>query len=158
MNRTWCKRESDVVQAVRAGLFSSELHEHVLRCTICTETRAVTTVMLQAASLRGAEDELPAAGLVWRRAETRKKELALRRATRPLIFMRALGVVYVVLSAAWLLHSFWRPGFMGALYDGGALLKGTACFAAVASVILIAIGVGYLLNDSRRSSGGVPSA
>jgi hypothetical protein len=68
MNRRWCERESDAVQALRMGLLSAELSSHVLSCAICAEAQAVAQVMLRAASLRGAEHEPPAADLVWRRA------------------------------------------------------------------------------------------
>jgi hypothetical protein len=157
MNRRWCERESDAVQALRTGLLSAELREHVLRCAICTEAQAVARVMLRAASLRGAEHEPPAADLVWRRAEARRKEIALKRATRPLIFMRGLSAVYAALSVAWFLHYLWRASFVE-LFSGWTVFQSEAtCFAAAIAVLSIVIGVGYLLRDSRRTGEGVPS-
>ena len=157
MNRHWCERESDAVQALRTGLLSRELREHVLSCAICTEAQAAAQVMLRAASLRGAGHEPPAADLVWRRAEARRREIALKRATRPLIFMRGLSVVYVTLSAAWFLHYLWRTSFVE-LFSGWTVLQSEAtCFAAAIAVLSIVVGAGYLLRDSRRSGEGVPS-
>jgi len=157
MNRRWCERESDVVQAVGTGLVSSELRDHVLSCAICAEARAVAQVMLRINLISRQEHELPAAGVVWRRAEARKKEIALKRATRPLVFMRALSVVYVVLSAAWFLHYLWRSGFMEGLSGWNGLWSETAGFAAAIAVLAIVIGAGCLLYDSRRANEGVPS-
>lgn len=157
MNRSGCERESDVVQALRRGLLSSELREHVLSCAICAETKAVAGVMLRTAWHESAELEPPAADLVWRRAESLKREIALRRATRPLIFMRALGVVYAVLCGAWVLHSLWRSNFMELLSGWNVLGDKATCFTAAIALLSIVIGAGYLLRDSRRSGEGVPS-
>jgi hypothetical protein len=157
MNRHWCERESDTVQALRTGLLSPELRAHVLSCAICTEARDVARVILRAASLRGAEYEPPAADLVWRRAEARRKEIALKRATRPLIFMRVLGVVYAALSVAWFLHYLWRAGFVELFSSWTVLQSEATCFAAAIAVLSIVIGAGYLLRDGRRTGEGVPS-
>jgi hypothetical protein len=157
VNRSGCERESDVVQGARTGLLSPELHDHVLSCAICTEAQAVARVMLQTASLQGRGMEPPAVDVVWRRAEARKKEIALRRATRPLIFMRALGAVYVALSMAWFLHYLWRSNFTELLSRWNVLVDKATCFTAAIAVLSIVIGAGYLLRDSRRSGEGVPS-
>lgn len=158
MNRSWCERESDAVQTVRTGLVSTELRNHVLSCAICAEAQAVAQAMLRINLILHQEHELPTAGLVWRRVEARKKEIILKRATRPLVFMRVLSVAYAVLSAAWFVHFLWRSGFMGGLSGWNGLLSETAGFAAVIAVLAIVIGAGCLLYDSRRSNQGVPSA
>ena len=110
MNRTWCERESDVVEALRSGSISDELREHVWSCAICAEAQPVAKMLLQTASVLHRQGEPQAAGLVWRRAQAQKRELALKRAARPLIFMRALSGAYAVLFTAWLLHYFCIPG------------------------------------------------
>jgi hypothetical protein len=150
MNRIWCERESDVAEAVRRGSFSDELRGHVRSCSICAETQSVAQ-MLHTASLLRVEHEPSAAGLAWHRAQTRKKELALKRATRPLIYLRGLSVVYVALFAVWLLHYFWRPGFMELLSGWNVLQSETACFGVAIAVLAVAIGAWYLLYDGRRS-------
>jgi hypothetical protein len=156
MNRMWCERESDVVEALRRDSFSDELRGHVRSCSICAETQAVAQ-MLQTASRLHVEHEPFAAGLVWRRAQVRKNEIALKRATRPLIVMRAVSIVYVVFSAAWLLHYFWRPGSMGSI-SGWNVLPIETVFADVAiAVLAMAIGAWYLLRDGGRLGEGIPS-
>jgi hypothetical protein len=157
MNRTWCERESDVVEALRRGFFSDELRSHVRSCAICAETQPVAQMLLQTASIVRGEHAPSGAGLVWRRAQARKREIALKRATRPLIFMRGLSVAYVVLSAAWLLHSFWRSGSMKLISGWNGLQSETAFFGAAIALLAIAIGAWYLLHDSGRSGEGIPS-
>jgi hypothetical protein len=81
----------------------------------------------------------------------------LNRATRPLIFMRALSVAYVILSATWFLHYLWRSDFMELSAGWNVLGNETTCFAVALAVLAIVIAAGYLLHDSRRSGEGVPS-
>ena len=156
MNRTWCEREFDTVQAVRTGVVSPELRSHVQSCAVCMEAQAAARMMLQTASLLTAKDELPAAGLIWRRAQARKEEIALQRATRPLIIMRALSVVYVALSAAWFLGYFWSSDVAEFLSGWKGLRSGTA-YVAVSALVVVAVGAWYMVHDSRRASAGIPS-
>jgi hypothetical protein len=157
MKRTWCERESDVVEALRRGFFSDELRSHVRSCSVCAETQPVAQMLLQTASIVRGEHAPSGAGLVWRRAQARKREIALKRATRPLIVMRCLSVAYVVLSAVWLLHFFWRSGSMKLISGWNGFQSETAVFGVAIAVLAIAIGAWYLLHDSGRSGEGIPS-
>jgi hypothetical protein len=85
------------------------------------------------------------------------KEMDLKRATRPLIVMRILSAVYVVLCAAWALHSFWRPVSMELMSGWNAFRGGAVGFGAAIALLAIAIGAWYLLYDGRRSDTGIPS-
>jgi hypothetical protein len=158
MSRRWCERESDVVEAVRRGCFSDELRGHVGSCAVCAETRPVAQMLLQSASLLGAEDAACGAGVVWRLAEARKREIALKRAVRPLIFMRAMSVVYLVVTAGWLLYSFWRSGSMERVSRWGVLKDETAWVGVAIAALAIAVGAWYLLRDGGRGGEVLPSA
>jgi hypothetical protein len=115
-------------------------------------------MLMQSASLLSVEHTPSAAGLVWRRAQARKREIALKRAVGPLIFMRVLSVAYVVLAAAWLLHSFWRSGSMERISGASASLNETAWLGVAIAALAIAIGAWYLLRDGRQSDEVLPSA
>ena len=156
-NRCWCEREADVVRSLRAGSLPVELRDHILSCVVCAEARSAAEVMLQTASLLRVEDGVPAAGVVWSRAQVRKREMDLKRATRPLIVMRALSAVYVVLCAAWAVHSFWRPVVMELASGLNAFGSGTVGLGAAIALLAIAIGAWYLLYDGRRSDTGIRS-
>jgi hypothetical protein len=156
-NRRWCEREADVVRSLRMGSLSSELEEHVLSCVVCAEARSAAEVMLQTASLLRLDDGLPAAGLVWSRAKARKRESDVRRAARPLMVTRILSVVYAVVCAGWVLHSFWRSVSMELMSGWDAFRSGTVGFGAAMALLAIAIGAGYLLYDGRRSGADMRS-
>jgi hypothetical protein len=128
-----------------------------LSCVVCEETQAAAQMMVQTASALRAGNELPAAGLVWRRAETLRKEVALNHATRPLVVVRAVSVIWAVLSAAWTLRYFWRSGSMELMSGWNVLHDDTVGFAAAIAVLVIAMGAWYLLYDARRSGLSVPS-
>ena len=91
MKRNRCEREIEVVDALRTGASTAELDGHLRTCAVCAETRLVAGSLLRSAAALRTQQEPPLAGQVWRRAQARKQEMALRRATRPLIFMRAVS-------------------------------------------------------------------
>jgi hypothetical protein len=157
MNRNGCEREFEVVEALRKWSFSEELRGHVRSCAICAETLPVAQMLLLTASALREEHEPPAAGLVWRRAQVRRQEIALQRATRPLIFIRVLSVVYAVLSGTWLLHYFLRSGSMERISGWNVMPSETAWLGAAIAVLAIVVGALYLLHDGRRSGIRVPS-
>ena len=158
MNRMWCEREADVVRSLRMGSFSVELCDHVESCVVCAETGRAAGVMLQAAALLRAEDGVPPASLVWSRAQAQRQEVGLKRATRPLMAMRVLSVVYVILCAAWALRFVWRSVSMELEFGWDAFGGGSVGFGMASVLVVIAIGAWYLLYDSARSETGIPSS
>ena len=158
MNRMWCEREADVVRFLRTGSLSAELRDHVESCVVCAEAGRAAGVMLQAAALLRAEDGVPPAGLVWSRALARRREVGLKRATRPLMVMRVLGIVYVILCAAWVIRFFWRSVSMELEFGWDAFRGGAVGFGTASVLLVIAIGAWYLLYDGRRSDTGIPSS
>jgi hypothetical protein len=115
-------------------------------------------MLLQTASLMRVEYASSGAGVVWQRAQARKREIALKRAARPLIVMRAMSVVYVVFSVAWLLHSLWRSGSMELIFRWSGLQDEIAWFGVAIALLAIAIGAWYLLRDGGRVGEVLPSA
>jgi hypothetical protein len=100
------------------------------------------------------QNEPLAGNYIWRQAQRQKQELALRRATRPLIIMRFLSSIYVVALAIWLLRSLWHPVHLQLPQQQwvGIISAGTGV-----AVALIALGAGYLLYQGKRSSNLFPS-
>jgi hypothetical protein len=157
MNRMWCEREAEVVRSLRRGSMPSELRDHVLSCVVCAEARSAAQVMLPIASQLCVDDGVPPAGLVWSRARARRREIGLKRATRPLMVMRILSVVYVLMCGGWALRFLWRSVSME-LGSGWDAFRGvTVGVGAGIALVAIAMGVWYLLYDGRRSDGGIPS-
>jgi hypothetical protein len=157
MKRNRCEREIEVVDALRTGAWTAELDGHLRTCAVCAETRVVAGSLLRSAAALRMEQRPPLAGQVWRRAQTRKQEMALRRATRPLIFMRAVSIVCVIAFAAWLLRSFWRFADRGLIGGWGAMTAQTAAAGAAIAVACIAAGAWYLLHEGKRQDGAISS-
>lgn len=54
------------------------------------------------AARTAAEHAVPAVGLVWTRAERRRRRAAMERAERPLRVMQGVGLVCALLAIAWM--------------------------------------------------------
>lgn len=54
------------------------------------------------AARNAAGHAVPAAGLVWMRAERRRRRVALERAERPLRVMQGVGLVCALLAVVWI--------------------------------------------------------
>jgi hypothetical protein len=157
MKRMWCEREAEVVRSLRVESFPAELRDHIAKCVVCTEARRAAGVMLQAASRLRAEDQVPAAGLIWSRAHARRREIGLKRAARPLMVMRVLSVAYVVLGSAWALRLFWRSVSMELVAGWDAFGGGAVGFGTAMTLVAVATGTWYLLYDGRRSNADIAS-
>lgn len=150
MSRSRCDQEEEVRSALRTGLWTAELNGHLESCAVCGETKLVAERLVQYAAALRAEQEPGAADRIWRRAQMARQRMDLQRATRPLIFMKALSLGFMAVFAAWLLRAFgqlnyrdWLRGWTGA---GGE----TAGIGAAIAVALMAAGAVYLLREGKR--------
>ncbi|WP_348267589.1 hypothetical protein [Edaphobacter sp. DSM 109919] len=147
MNRSGCECEREVVDALRTGLWTADLNGHIESCDSCRETKRVAESLLHyAASLR--VEQVPAAAdEIWRRAQMERQAMILKRATRPLIFMRLLSLGCVVAFAAWLLHGLSRFDYREILHGWalGDILPGVAI-----AVLCIAAGAFYMLHEGKQ--------
>jgi nitrate reductase gamma subunit len=94
--------------------------------------------------------DLPPAGMIWRRAQTRRREGALQRATRrPFLIVGALGALYSVVFLLWgifqLPQSVYRPFVTPPGLTGNMALTGAAL-----SGILAIVGSCILLLETKR--------
>lgn len=153
MKQRLCERESEVVAAARNDSFSPELNRHVQSCSSCQKTQRVAQLFLQNAAFLQAQNHPMAASHVWRQAQRRKQELALKRATRPLLFMRVLSGIYIVALATWLLHNLWPSLRPELILNWSA----AASIGTVMAILLIVAGSGYFLYHEKRSGNIFPS-
>jgi hypothetical protein len=145
-----CEREQQVIEATRNGLWASSLRAHLRECALCTQTELIAASLQEDAAKAKRVLDLPPAGLIWRRAQTRRRERALQRATRrPFLIAGALGAVYSVVFLLWgifqLPQSVYRPfvtppGLTGDMALAGAALSG----------ILAIVGSCVLLLETKR--------
>lgn len=120
-----CRREADVIDAItskrwpeRAG---DELRAHVATCAICADVADVASALAEDHDVAFAQaSRLPAAELVWFRAQARARADATRQAARPIAIMQALGLAGAtgVISLLIGLIAYWvweRTGSLSAL-------------------------------------------
>lgn len=101
-----CVREQEVVRALRAGTLTPDLGNHVQGCPACAETERVARALMMGADGVCEDIRVPSVDAVWRRAQARSKDAALRRATRPLRAVQRLSVVCLAISALWVFEQF----------------------------------------------------
>lgn len=166
MQEYFCENEAAVLEAVESGRWpqacGAELLAHVGRCSICADVLLVAhTLQLENQRAR-TEVALPAAGLVWWKAQMRAKREATVRAEEPIRMVERaagiFGIISLVALAVWrwdlvtdwlawaadLPHSqafrpdaLWKPGIFSAAQNFSLLIifSAGACLV-LASVVL----------------------
>jgi len=99
-----CSHEREVAALLRGGQWpvgcGPELRAHVAGCGRCSEFVAVRTAMqgLRAGDMAAARLEAP--GVIWWRAQLRKRNAAMARVARPLKAAQLFAMAVVVSFAA----------------------------------------------------------
>jgi hypothetical protein len=107
-----CAREKDVMALLRSGGWPAarepELHEHVAGCSACAQTVLLKSAF--ASALVNAKDEarLQAPGVLWWRAQLRRRNAPVQRVNRPLVGAQWFALLVNLLAAVALLASQWR--------------------------------------------------
>ena len=148
-----CEREQQVIEATRSGLWASSLRAHLRNCAYCTQTELIAASLQEDAARLERLLDLPPAGMIWRRAQTRRRDDAMRRATRqPFLIVGALGAGYSVVFLLWgisrLPQSTYRPFVTPSGLTGNVALAGAAL-----SAILAIIGSCVLLPSDEALIG-----
>lgn len=97
-----CKYEAETAELLARGAWpqaaSPELHAHVSACRSCGDLIAVTTMFAQARKAAVAAAPAGSPGLLWWRAQLRRRNAAMERLNRP--FLRAQMFALSILCAA----------------------------------------------------------
>jgi hypothetical protein len=145
-----CEREQQVMEATRNGVWASSLRAHLQDCALCTQTELIASSLQEDAAKAERQLDLPPAGMIWRRAQTRRRDDAMRRATRrPFLIVGALSALYSVVFLLWgifqLPQSVYRPFVTSPALTGDVALAGAAL-----SAILVIVGSCVLVLETRR--------
>jgi predicted anti-sigma-YlaC factor YlaD len=140
-----CEREQQIIEAARNGSLSFSLRAHLQQCAQCAQAEQIAAGLREDVAQMERLRDLPPAGMVWRRAQARRRERALQRtARRPFLIVGLLGAVYSVVFLLWgvfqIPQSVYRlfaapPGLTDEVAIGGAVL--TALLAVVGSCLLV---------------------
>ncbi len=124
MKSYFCSQQERVAASVQAGEWPEacdpELRAHVAICETCRDVVLVAQALRQ--SLRSAlpSPQLPPPGMLWWRAQVRRRNAALQSVTRPVAVAETIAVLVLLLAlvvlAAWQhdqvfasLISVWGP-------------------------------------------------
>ena len=109
MNAHECPREQDTLDAVAARRWpgrDDELSAHIARCGVCADLAAVAAALGDDWDAAADVPPLPAADVVWWRAQVRARTDAARLAARPIAIVQgvsaatAAGVALAVITFA----------------------------------------------------------
>ena len=138
MNRVYCEKEMEILEALRHGPLHPELAKHAANCDICADTLAVSEFLQtdrsvaltqQSHSERSEEprlelttstiDEdtlfctgLPDSDFLWWKAQLARKQMAVERATRSIALVRKVSYLGAAAAGLWLVFS---PGPLGSI-------------------------------------------
>ncbi|HEV3510123.1 MAG TPA: hypothetical protein VGS05_00375 [Candidatus Sulfotelmatobacter sp.] len=104
MNLGTCCYEKEVVQALKSGHWpdgcTPDLRAHVAACASCGDLVLVTEAFQQAR--RESAHELPSGspGLLWWRAQLRRRNAAAEKITRPITIAETFALIVTVLVAS----------------------------------------------------------
>lgn len=109
MNRFYCEKEMEVIEALRRGPLQPDLAKHAASCDICADTLAVSEFLQ---SDMPAAPALPDSGFLWWKAQLTSKQTAMERATRSIMLARKAAYLGACSAALWLALT---PGNMGSI-------------------------------------------
>ena len=172
MNRVYCEREAEIIEALRGGVLDAELETHAAGCATCADTLAVsqfleadhraTQVDFRAAQ---ADDRfalgLPDPDLLWWKAQLASKQMAVERATRSIAVVRKVSYWSAAGAGLWLafapghlgsiLSSLAKPelGPTGAWSQTARAFTQTSLFLGIAVLVFTLLGCLYLARPEK---------
>jgi hypothetical protein len=118
-----CTREKEVMDLLRSGGWPAacepELHEHVAACSLCAQTVMLRSAFANALATAKDEARLQPAGVLWWRAQLRRRNEAVERVNRPIARAQRFALLINLLAAVALLASQWRHGYRLAAWLSG---------------------------------------
>jgi hypothetical protein len=151
MNRFYCEKEKETIEALRCGSLGIELERHASCCAICSDIVAVSE-FLQAAL--PAPLVLPNPDYVWWKGQLVSKQMAVERATRSIALVEKFSYLGMSAVAGWLviLLEHARP-ITGALSNyelwSTGDLRESALFMGCAAVSLTLLGCLYFVRSEK---------
>jgi hypothetical protein len=103
MNFRACPREKELSALIDCGHWPeaspAELRAHVETCKSCRELTSVTQAFRQERAHASAQPRLESPGVLWWRAQLRRRNTALQRIGRPLLGAQIFAVVLALAAA-----------------------------------------------------------
>jgi hypothetical protein len=104
MNFTTCNRDKEVAQALAAGYWpeacTQDLRAHVSACKACSQRVLLTQAFRRERASASVQPRLESPGVLWWRAQLRRRNAALERLGRPLLGVQIFAVAIALVAAA----------------------------------------------------------
>lgn len=129
-----CQHEAEIRQLLQAGHWphsvAPELRTHVEGCRACSDLVLLTQAFRGARAASAGAAQLPPSGVLWWRAQLRRRNAAVERIQRPLVGAQIFALILTLLIAAGFLLSQARRGFpsFAAMGDWVASLTQSSAF------------------------------
>lgn len=98
-----CQYEKDLAELLKRGqwpgLAAPEMRAHVAECGLCRDLVAATEAFQRERASASAEARLEPPGVLWWRAQLRKRNAALKQVNRPLVAAQVFAVVLGLVAA-----------------------------------------------------------
>jgi len=154
-----CNHLDEVRQALHNGHWpaasSPELRAHVAACARCTQEVLLTTAFQQARSDGIAASQPAPASIVWWRAKARRREEALRKATRPVLAAQIFALLVVLATVGLMAARHWSTVVDRALTAPSSISAALGLWGVapivIATVLLSTLGAVALYLTTDRS-------
>lgn len=151
MDRFYCEKESETVEALRRGTLDTVLERHASSCAICSDVVAVSRFLR---TDDAAAPVLPDSDSIWWKAQLARKRVAVEQATRSIILVRKVAYLGISAAALWLvlvpghLLSIMRALSGLAIWSSGGLME-SALFIGVGALLCTLLGSLYLARSEK---------
>jgi hypothetical protein len=117
-----CSREPEVAALLKSGHWPQscepELRQHVASCTTCRDTVMLKTAFQRASSRSRRAAPLGSPGLIWWRAQLRRRHAALERVSKPVTRAQLFALsIYIVAAVGFVGVQIRRSGGWLALLE-----------------------------------------
>lgn len=104
MNLGHCTRESEVLASLKNNHWPQscdpQLLQHVAACTTCGETVMLKSAFQTELAKSRQQARLDSPGLIWWRAQLRRRHAALERVSKPVTFAHVFAMAICIVAAA----------------------------------------------------------
>ncbi|HEY3707568.1 MAG TPA: hypothetical protein VGL22_21075 [Terracidiphilus sp.] len=98
-----CTRERELADALRAGHWphaaAQELRAHVTACNACSQRVLLAQAFRRERAMASSEPRLESPGVLWWRAQLRRRNAAIQRISRPLLGAQVFAVAVALVAA-----------------------------------------------------------
>lgn len=120
-----CSREAELKEEMESGHWpeasSSELRGHVAVCSGCLDAVLLRQSFRAARTESVSAAQLPPPGMLWWRAQLRRRNAALAKVQRPIVGAQIFALLVTVAIGCGLAIVEWRTGLEGGLSVSGWL-------------------------------------